>query len=79
MRMNSTVVDNSDVPEKLFADEFTRLTLTIEIADAYLFSTPYTKNWKVEFAGLELDDGPLTEEELKEIKEILDEQAEIHH
>ena len=37
IRINSDVEDNSDIPERLIPGQFTRLTMTIEIDDAYLF------------------------------------------
>lgn len=37
IRLNSDVEDNSDIPERLIPGQFTRLTMTIEIDDAYLF------------------------------------------
>lgn len=40
LRLNSNVVDNSDVPEKKFPDQFTRWSLQIHVDDAYLFSIP---------------------------------------
>lgn len=76
MRLGTTIVDNSSVPEKLFADEFTRWTIDIEIADAYLFSTPYSKNWKLELdtSQIEIQDGNLTSEELAAIRKVEKEQ-----
>ena len=40
MRIEPTVTDNSDIPEKLFADQFTRWTIRFRLDDAYLFSIP---------------------------------------
>lgn len=40
----STIEDTSDIPEKLFGDQFSRWTLKISISDAYLFSLPYRNN-----------------------------------
>ena len=37
IRLNSDIEDNSDIPERLIPGQFTRLTATIEIDDAYLF------------------------------------------
>ena len=72
MRLGSTITDNSSVPEKLFADEFTRWTLEIEIADAYLFSTPYSTNWTMEgdTSKVEIQDGGLTAEEKAKVDAI---------
>lgn len=41
------VVDNSDIPERLFPDQFTRYTLTVDVDDAYLFSVPIDPTWSV--------------------------------
>lgn len=38
IRINSEVIDNSDIPERLIAGQFTRKTLRIYIDDAYLFN-----------------------------------------
>lgn len=40
IQLSDSVVDNSDIPEKLFPDQFTRLTLQFRVDDAYLFSIP---------------------------------------
>lgn len=44
VRLEGTATDNSDIGEKLFADEFTRWTLQLRIDDAYLFSIPIKDN-----------------------------------
>ncbi len=38
--LESSITDNSDIKEHLFADQFVRFTLKLVIADAYLFSIP---------------------------------------
>lgn len=38
--LESSITDNSDIKEHLFADQFTRFTLRFTIDDAYLFSIP---------------------------------------
>lgn len=48
IKLNSQITDNSDVDLKLFPDQFTRWTIVFEIQDAYLFSIPYNKTWKIE-------------------------------
>ena len=53
MHLEEDVEDNSDVPERLFPDQFTRYTLKIIIDDAYLFSVPSKVN--VAIQGAELD------------------------
>ena len=40
IQLNSSISDNSDIKEHLFADQFVRFTLKIAIDDAYLFSLP---------------------------------------
>ena len=40
----STVEDNSDVPQRLFSDQFVRWTIRFTIDDAYMFSLPYKDN-----------------------------------
>lgn len=40
LKLENTATDNSDIPEKLFNDQFTRWTLRFSIEDAYLFSIP---------------------------------------
>ena len=48
MRILSTIEDNSDIPQKLFPDQFTRWTIRFTVDDAYLFSLPYKDNVKIE-------------------------------
>jgi len=52
MRILSTIEDNSDIPQKLFGDQFTRWTIRFTVDDAYLFSLPYTDN--VQIVGYEM-------------------------
>ena len=47
MRIQSTISDNSDIPERLFRDQFTRLTIQLDLLDAYLFSAPVRTNAKI--------------------------------
>lgn len=44
VRLLSRVSDNSDIKERLFADQFTRWTLFLQVDDAYLFSVPIKDN-----------------------------------
>lgn len=49
MRINSnTVEDNSDIPERLISGQFTRLTLSINIDDAYLWDVRIRDNYYIE-------------------------------
>lgn len=49
--LNQTVTDNSSIPERLIAGQFTRMSLKFNIDDAYLFSVPMMDNWWVEEIG----------------------------
>lgn len=44
IRLLPTIEDNSDIPERLVGDQFTRWTIRFVIDDAYLFSLPYRQN-----------------------------------
>ena len=48
--LESTITDNSDIKEHLFADQFVRFTLKIAINDAYLFSLPVNPSASIEAA-----------------------------
>lgn len=50
IRVLSTISDNSDISERLFRDQFTRVTLQIDVMDAYFFSVPFNKNARIESA-----------------------------
>ena len=52
IRILSTIEDNSDIPQHLFGDQFTRWTIRFTVDDAYLFSLPYKDN--VEIIGYEM-------------------------
>lgn len=56
MRLNSTVTDNSDIPERLFPDQFTRFTIQLELQDAYLYSVPINTNINIVPEELQLVD-----------------------
>ena len=40
IRVESPVTDTSDIPERLISGQFTRLSISIKIDDAYMFSVP---------------------------------------
>ena len=44
IKLANEIVDNSDSQQRLFKDQFTRMTLTFEIDDARLYSMPIKKN-----------------------------------
>lgn len=48
IRINSDINDNSGIPERLIEDQFTRLTLSINIDDAYLFDYRFKDTWSVD-------------------------------
>lgn len=52
IEMASEIVDNSDADGKLFKDQYTRMTLTFELKDAFLYSMPIKQNARIE--GVEL-------------------------
>lgn len=49
--LDQTIVDNSDIPERLIPGQFTRMTIRMTIDDAYLFSVPFMRNWNIEYGG----------------------------
>ena len=55
IQLDSTISDNSDISERLIAGQFTRMTLKFYIDDAYLFSVPFMKNWKIETGDIEIN------------------------
>ena len=52
--VESTVSDSSDIPERLIAGQFSRMTIRLVIDDAWLFSVPFMDNWKVESGYIEI-------------------------
>lgn len=48
IRMINEVQDNSDIPERLIAGQFTRFTIQIEVDDAYMWSVPIRNNLNLE-------------------------------
>ena len=53
IKLVPTIEDNSDVPNRLVSDQFTRWTISFTIDDAYLFSLPYTSN--VQIVGFDVE------------------------
>jgi len=47
IRVLSTVSDTSSIAERIFSGQFTRYTIQLEIQDAFLFSLPYRRNWRL--------------------------------
>lgn len=48
VRLEQTVVDNSDIAERLVPGQFTRFTLSLYIDDAYIFDYKFRKNYQTE-------------------------------
>ena len=51
VRIETTVTDNSDIPERLIPGQFTRFTLPLYIDDAYIFDYKFRKNYIIETEG----------------------------
>ena len=56
IRVLNTISDTSNIGERLFAGQFARWTIQLEIMDAFLFSIPYKPTWKIVEVDLELSD-----------------------
>ena len=54
--LNSSVTDNSDIPERLVPGQFTRMSIRFNIDDAYLFSVPFMDNWYIDTYGVVVDE-----------------------
>lgn len=53
LRVLNTVSDTSDIPTHVFAGQFYKWTIQLELQDGFLFSIPQKKNWR--FIGYEVD------------------------
>lgn len=47
IRILSNIANTSSITERLFSGQFTRWTIQFELHDAFLFSIPYKKNWRL--------------------------------
>lgn len=56
IQLVESMEDNSDIPQRLLPDEFTRWTLKLVIDDAYLFSIPYVNNVYIKEPELEVQE-----------------------
>lgn len=54
LELSEDVDDGSDIPEKLFSDQFTRWTLMLKLKDAYFFNTPINPAYSIDDASLEV-------------------------
>ena len=59
--LDSTISDNSDIKEHLFADQFVRFTLKLIIDDAYLFSIPVKDPVSLELGDIQVLDSKTKE------------------
>ena len=48
IRLDPTVADNSDISERLAPGQFTRMTLSLYIDDAYIFDYKFRNNYSVQ-------------------------------
>ena len=53
IRVSADVEDNSDIPERLIAGQFTRMSLSLDIDDAYLWDTKIRKNVELDIRDVE--------------------------
>lgn len=56
IRLISDVEDNSSIPERLIPGQFSRLTLGIDIDDAYLWDVRIKDNLSIRFLGVSTED-----------------------
>ena len=54
IRVLSNIANTSNISERVFSGQFTRWTIQFELHDAFLFSIPYRRNWKLDGHDLEL-------------------------
>ena len=47
LRVLSTVSDTSDIPTHIFAGQFYKWTIQLELQDGFLFSIPQKQNWRI--------------------------------
>ena len=50
IRMSGEIQDNSDIPERLISGQFTRMSITLNIDDAYLFDVRYRDVYSIEIS-----------------------------
>jgi hypothetical protein len=52
LRVLNTISDTSDIPTHVFAGQFYKWTIQLELQDGFLFSIPQKQGWR--FAGIEV-------------------------
>lgn len=55
IKLSSTIQDNSDIPERLVAGQFTRQTLTLEVDDAYIWDYRPVNNYEIEIPSISIE------------------------
>ena len=56
LRVLNTVSDTSDIPTHVFAGQFYKWTIQLELQDGFLFSIPQKKNWRLVGCDISLAD-----------------------
>lgn len=67
IRILSNIANTSSISERVFSGQFTRWTIQFELHDAFLFSIPYRKNWRLDGQDLELSKNVNTDVEREHI------------
>lgn len=73
IRMQANIEDNSDIPERLIPGQFTRMSIKIDIDDAYLWDVRYRDVYSIDTQVIVCDDDKKddrNDENLSELKEI---------
>lgn len=55
IRVSADVEDNSDIPERLITGQFTRMSLSLDIDDAYLWDTKVRKNIELDIRDISVE------------------------
>lgn len=61
IRLQGEVDDNSDIPERLISGQFTRMSMKIDVDDAYLFDVRYRDVYSIEITS-DLSDNKVTDD-----------------
>ena len=75
IRVLNTVSDTSAISERIFSGQFHRWTIQMELQDAFLFSVPYRKNWRLFIDGV--DEIPAGVDSYLEISENINKSGEL--
>ena len=66
VRVSGNVADNSDIPERMIPGQFTRLTLSLNIDDAYLWDVRSRNNIRIGDVGLKIYKDKLEDDYVRE-------------